>query len=318
VPNGTPLGQSAQLQWDSWFGINLRGMICVEASGGFRKAELSLPANAEFDAMCMSRASLFWVIDGAILRCPSDAQLRALKAGDQAGLLACPAKNDPWGLEFVPHPLFFNFVPGVMDNTAGALRDLVLKCPVPPERMRATPLFSMGPAAPGGGQKPLRHAFMDKVLRCLLLTFLSAERANLYSWHSFRIGLACALLAAGAPESIILALCRWKSAASLRIYARLNRNDSAAWLDAAATQQINSVQAPNLASFASVPGALQPHVYEYLAQVEQHPGPSAADLLALNGQRPEIDGDSFFGALGHLRVTDPEEENAPGGGQAAE
>ena len=100
--------------------------------------------------------------------------------------------------------------------------------------MRATPLFSMGPAAPGGGQKPLRLAFMDKVLRCLLLTFLSAERADLYSWRSFRIGLACALLAAGAPESIILALCRWKSAASLRSYTRLNRDDSAAWLDAAA------------------------------------------------------------------------------------
>lgn len=264
--------------------------------------------------MCMSRASLFWVIRGAVVRHPSAAQLQGLVRGDQAGLLACPAKNDPWGLEFMPHPLFFNFVPGVKDNTAAALRDLATLCPIPPDRMRSTPLFSAGPVAPGAAQRPLRHGFLDRVLRQLLRTFLSAERASLYSWHSFRIGLACALLAAGAPEAVILALCRWKSAASLRIYARLNRDDSAAWLDNAATQDVNSVQAPNLPAFAAVPGALQPHVYEYLARVEQHQGPSGAALASLDALRPEIDGDRFFSALGRLRVVD---DNAAVVGDAA-
>jgi hypothetical protein len=134
-----------RLEWGSWFGLNLKAMICVSASGAFRKAEVSLAAGVDFDAMHMSRASLFWVIGGLVVRCPTDAQLRALKEGDKAGLLACPAKNDPWGCFFMPHPLFFNFHSGQMDNTAAALRDLVLGCPVPENLMRATPLFSSGP-----------------------------------------------------------------------------------------------------------------------------------------------------------------------------
>ena len=90
---------------------------------------------------------------------------------------------------------------------------------------------------------------MDAMLRALLLTFMDAVTARRYSWHSFRIALACALLAAGASESVILALCRWRSPFSLRIYARMSSVDSAAWLDAAAAQRLGSIQA------ATVPGA---------------------------------------------------------------
>ena len=79
----------------------------------------------------------------------------------------------------------------------------------------------------GGAQKPVRQGYADKMLRGLLLTSMSPEVARRYSWHSFRIGLACALRAAGAPDSVILALCRWKSAAPLRCCARMSSADSA-------------------------------------------------------------------------------------------
>jgi hypothetical protein len=303
APNGLNLHNRTcpRLDWASWFGHNLKAAICVSGSGAFRKAEVSLPAGVEFDAMHMSRAGLFFVIDGIVVRCPTDDQLRALKEGDKAGLLACPAKNDPWGCFFMPHPLFFNFHSGQLDNTAASLRDMVLACPVPVDLMRSTPLFSSGPGA-GPAARPLRHNALDAALRALLRTFMDEATAARYSWHSFRIGLACALLAAGASESVILALCRWRSPESLRVYARFNRSVSAAWLDAAATQALDSVQAPNPPALTpgadGVPGALLPHVYDILDQVERLDGPNAAELLAL--QPPEIDAHLWVNGLnGH-------------------
>ena len=69
----------------------------------------------------------------------------------------------------MPHPLFLRFMPGARDNTAAALRGMVLACPVPDEQMRSTPLFSEGPVVEGGAQKPVRQGYTDKMLRGLLL-----------------------------------------------------------------------------------------------------------------------------------------------------
>ena len=306
-----------RLLWGYWFGLSLRAMLCVAASGGFRKAELCLDANTTFDAMHMSRASLFWVIRGVVVRCPSDDQLRALQEGDKAGLLACPAKNDPWGVHFMPHPLFFSYHSNGVDNTAARLRDMLLGCLISPELMRSTPLFSFGPGA-GPKAKPLRHQCMDTVLKALLRTFLEEARARRDSWHSFRIGLACSLLAAGASESVILALCRWRSPESLRVYARLNSSVYAAWVDSAGAQALDSVQAPNLPELAQtagqapelgcqgVPGAFHPGVYDFLERLEQsEQSPSAADLLVL--RPPEIDSDRYVSELNSLDFnTEPE------------
>ena len=182
----------------------------------------------------MSRASLFWVIRGVVVSCPTPAQLRGLREGDMAGIVVAPCKNDPRGLVIMPHPLFFHFAPGDLDNTAAALRDMLLACPAPGELMRTTPLFSNGPVADGGAQRPTRHGRMEKGFLGLLLTFMAFDVARRSSWNSLRTGLACALRAAGASDAVILALVRWKSTASLRIYARLSSAISAPWLGAAA------------------------------------------------------------------------------------
>jgi len=43
-----------------------------------------------------------------------------------------------------------------------------------------------------------------------------------YSFHSFRIFLACALLAAGCPRWMIKRMLRWRGDESLEIYARVS------------------------------------------------------------------------------------------------
>ena len=55
-----------------------------------------------------------------------------------------------------------------------------------------------------------------------LVLFVSSsdEEAATYSFHSFRIGIATALLAAGYDYPAIKAHCRWSSDASVKLYGR--------------------------------------------------------------------------------------------------
>ena len=86
----------------------------------------------------------------------------------------------------------------------------------------------------------------DSLLSHLLRRTLPTERRSLYSWHSFRIRLAYALLAQGAQPELIQALCRWRSRASLDIYARLNAEDYGAWILKAQGANISSISSANL------------------------------------------------------------------------
>ena len=69
------------LNWSSTLGVVLRAMMCTAFSGGFRKAELALPAGAKFDNMRIARSSLKWRIKGRIVSEPTLDQLHALQRG---------------------------------------------------------------------------------------------------------------------------------------------------------------------------------------------------------------------------------------------
>ena len=69
--------------------------------------------------------------------------------------------------------------------------------------------------------------------------------------HSFRIYLACALLAAGAPESRILNMLRWRSGESLRLYARINDFEYLTWVDAAGNARVDSIRSSNVGRLAA-------------------------------------------------------------------
>ena len=75
--------------------------------------------------------------------------------------------------------------------------------------------------------------------------------ARSYSWHSARVYLACALLAAGATHAQIHALCRWQSEDSLRIYARLNVGKYQQLLSAASAADVRSVSTASLPPLSS-------------------------------------------------------------------
>ena len=149
----------------------------------------------------------------------------------------------------------------------------------------------------------MRQRDLESSLHALLIVIFGAQGAGMYSWHSFRVGLACALLAAGAPESTILALCRWRAASSLRVYARITFEDYTSWLRRAEAEDVRAIQGPNLPPLPSqtwpgaadgVPGALGEAAYELLERALRDLGDrSPEELHALAAGTPETDPDDF-------------------------
>ena len=107
---------------------------------------------------------------------------------------------------------------------------------LPPPRGPAalhTPVLQRGPQLHAHNQL---HTYLNHLLR----HNVPASDVNNYSFHSLRIGFASALLAAGCPYDMIQALARWRSAESVKIYARLNPSDYTGWVCKALAQQTTS------------------------------------------------------------------------------
>jgi hypothetical protein len=104
----------------------------------------------------------------------------------------------------------------------------------------AVPLIS------SDGARPFTTGQLDRALLFILKALLGAAAAGVYSWHSARIYLACALLASGASSAQIQALCRWQTEDSLRVYARLNADKYHALLTSASGADVRSVAVASL------------------------------------------------------------------------
>ena len=281
----------------SWLARNVKAAIALCAGAGFRRSEVSVNEHAEFTAMGMSRASLFFIIQGQIVRCPSNVELRSMAEGDLVGVLACPTKNDPLGIHFMPFPIILAFHPLQNEDPGATLRDLALHCPVATQDLRCTPLFTMSRRG-----EPLGYNFLSTVLTALLPSVVPAEQISNYSWHSFRIGLACALRAAKAPDWVLLALLRWRSPSSIPGYGRVSFETAASWLDQAAVQEASSLQATNLPYTVSaprdipLPNALSDEAYSYLDHALSQ-SLLSSDISNIHASLPQFDDDGFVTEL---------------------
>ena len=241
VPDGVSIGR-IKLYWDSILGISLTAMMCTALEGGFRKDEITLPSGVVFSLMRISLASLAWRIQNLYYTSPTPQQLASLAPGDFAVLTPPPSKTDHFGAYFGGRPVYLPWDDQDPINAAAALARLELARAVPPQRRRSSPLF-----VSDANGTPMGANLADQLLKGLLEQAIeSIERRSRYSWHSFRIGLACALLAAGASPQTIQALCRWKSVESLAIYARLGPEDYGDWLQKARRANVTAIQTTSL------------------------------------------------------------------------
>ena len=218
-------------------------MLCVAttllAQSGLRKAEIA-SIKRVFTRKCMSRASVAWLIDGVLHADPTPQQLARLVPGrDFAVVKPPPSKSDRFGEVWGNLPIYLLYEPDQAINAATWLRKLELEHPTTGDTRSATPLFQLEDG------KPPSSSTLDEHLKQALAQ-VAPDVKHLHSWHSFRIYLACSLKAAGCQDSEIQALCRWQTLESLRIYARLNAEDYAAFLARAQATDISQIQSANI------------------------------------------------------------------------
>ncbi|MEM1044320.1 MAG: NADAR domain-containing protein [Bacteroidota bacterium] len=220
--------------------LMFRAMLCVCFQAGFRKSEVAIPDDAVFGRERLCRSALRWYINGTFHPALTPELRRQLSRGDAAVLTPPPSKNDPFGVIFGGIPIYLPFDPSLPFSAARHLADLELRFPC--SNRDATPLFTTD-----GRFAPFRHAQADSRLRALLVRALPAADVGKYSMHSFRIGLACALLEAGASRAQIHSLCRWApNSPSDALYARPNPEACVSWISRAAAVAVTSVTSANL------------------------------------------------------------------------
>ena len=232
--HGTVLG-SRKLDWSSTLFLNLGAMFALSVGTGFRKAEVALPSGVELDDRRLHRSSVKWQIDGVIFADPSPEQLKCMVRGrDKAIIIPPPSKADQDGTVWGAHPIWQVYDDRDVANAALWLQRLELAAPCHNGARLRTALFV------SESSTPMLQSTVDTYLRHLLVANVPAEKVDSYSFHSFRIGFACALLAAKCPYDMIQALARWRSDKSVAIYARLNPEDYTSWVAKALQQETTS------------------------------------------------------------------------------
>jgi len=161
--------------------------------------------------------SLTWKIGEILYKILTRALLAMMKAGDGVYFAFGLAKNDPTGIFFTATPAFLPWR-AVGRCACRSLAELVLAADVPPSLYATTPLFGPAPGEYFTGNQ------VDAAFNLCLSQGARVPEGELsnYSFHSFRIFLACALLAAGCPRWMIKRMLRWRGDESLEIYARVS------------------------------------------------------------------------------------------------
>jgi hypothetical protein len=184
-------------------------------------------------------ADLTWVIGGKVHTHPTREVLLQCKEGDFARLGPGCTKPDQFGEVHAPYGSVLPFRDSDM-CAAKHLQQIELTAKCYGSNRDTTPIFTDEQG------KVLTHSTLDGLLAEMLTFCYDEAVARTHSWHSVRIGLACALHAAGAPDEVIQLLCRWISVDSLRLYRRVGTSQNVMWCDAAEQAKVDSRQLGNL------------------------------------------------------------------------
>ena len=225
--------------WRSPLWASVMSAFAYGRFAGGRRADVSVEAKADWGPNDMSAASISWSLDGEVTATPSLERLGRLRVGDVLIVRPPPAKNDPYGLEFGTHPIYIPHLPGCPYDAPSAFAKRLLAEPPAVGHERFTPLFveDDGRALVGGT--------LSRILEALV-RWLAPDKVDEISFHALRILLACLLLALKRGRPLIQALCRWKSEASLNIYARLEPAEYCQHLESTVGVDITSVEAAHL------------------------------------------------------------------------
>ena len=217
----------------------LRRLVCFMMHTAFRLAEIV--GNGSSEIMYLTLDCLTWRINGVFVKRPTLAQLASLRSGRDVAFVTPPrSKPDQWGETHCPFPVVLTFNDTDPINAAAKLRDLERRYGVDCADRSATPLFATATGT------TYTHHHLHNLLRTLLSAMYSPATASLYSFHSFRSGLATALHAANVDDARIMLICRWMCPESLHVYRRMGTAEHETLIQQAARSNIDAIQTPNI------------------------------------------------------------------------
>ena len=143
---------------------------------------------------------------------------------DRIQLAVRGSKCDQYGTCHGTEPIILPYRDSPL-NAAWWIREILLRNPVDPDAREQVALFG-----DENGQ-PFEDATFAAFIMGSLRTVLGDARAKLYSPHSWRVWLASALRMCDASDARIQAMGRWLNPESVKIYARMTKDEYAAWVD---------------------------------------------------------------------------------------
>ena len=228
--------------WNDVLRMAVLTAFCYALSTGARKDEWT--ASFEGDSF-VRRASFAWVDkDGNDL--PSSPEVIASrKNGDMLRGKSAPSKCDRLNIEWGGRDMWFRFDDTNPLNFARHWQQWELKHPCPERERSWWPAFS-----PTGDNKPFTGTQANALLHAIMLKVMTEAEAAKRSWHSCRITIATRLyarrgartngIAVDAIEGVIQSLVRWKTPEAMRIYARMEAQRYADYVDMATDMRVES------------------------------------------------------------------------------
>ncbi|MDC0525696.1 site-specific integrase [bacterium] len=134
------------------------------------------------------------------------------------------SKCDQWGTCHGTEPIILPYHDDPL-NAAKWLREILLRNPVHGAARERTALFG-----DERGQ-PFNDSTFSAIIMASLRAVLGSERAKLLSPHSWRVWLASSLRMCGASDARIQAMGRWLNPDSIKIYARMTKQEYGDWVD---------------------------------------------------------------------------------------
>ena len=207
-----------------WTCFVVTAWMVINLSVGSRKGESThLPGDVDHNDW-FNRAALTFDIKGRTYTDPPPAILDQMGEGDYALLAPKGAKCDQYGTCHGTEPIVLPFHDEPL-NAARWLRDLERRWPAHGQQRVSLPLFP----TPEG--KPYHDSTFAALIMAALTHVVGAARAQLLSPHSWRVWLASSLRMCDASDARIQAFGRWLNPDSLKIYARMSKQEYALWID---------------------------------------------------------------------------------------
>jgi hypothetical protein len=244
------VNRSRSVDLSSFEGLHLRAFKGLCHDTGMRKSELV----SALGSHALTVSSVAFLVDGRLTLRPTAVQLDALLQPGRAMwylvITPPPSKSDQFGIVWGSLPIYLPF-----QDQLGNTARLVARClRARPEALPSDPLLL---SAPG---KPFTHSFLDSLLPAWLMAAgMSALQAKLYSWHSGRAFLCCALMASRRTQAEVQAMVRWQSADSIRIYNALNPATYASHILAARKATVSGIRGAHMPFIDSLDMAMVMH-----------------------------------------------------------